>query len=309
MNNLKSGESDFTGGNQKMSTIINFLKNHAMLLTIALCLISIGVVSCGKKDNKTNSKSITIKGSDTMVQLMSAWAEGFKKTNPGIDVSVTGGGSGTGIAALINGTTDICAASRPLQDKETDQAKQKNVTPKEYIVARDGLAVMVNKDNPVKELTMEQVKKIYTGVFKSWKEVGGPDQPITVLSRENSSGTYVFFQEHVMNKEDYTKDAKLMTATSTIVQTVNSDKWAIGYGGIAYALAGGVKIVDVKKDANAPAVTPSDKTVLDGTYPIARPLYLYFNGEPKDNMKAFLDYCLSDAGQKIVKEIGYITVK
>jgi phosphate transport system substrate-binding protein len=263
---------------------------------------------CGRKDS-TNKKSVTIKGSDTMVQLMGSWAEGFKKANPGIDISVTGGGSGTGVAALMNGTTDICASSREMQEKEKQQAKEKNIAPKEYVVARDGLAVFVHPDNPVKELTMEQVKKIYTGAYKNWKEIGGPDQTITVLSRENNSGTYVFFQEHVLNKEDYTKDARLMTSTSAITQSVSDDKWSIGYGGIAYALAAKVRIVNIKKDANAPAVTPSDETVLNGSYPIARPLLLYFNGEPKDQLKAFLDYCLSPEGQKVVKEIGYITVK
>ncbi|MGH2574864.1 MAG: phosphate ABC transporter substrate-binding protein [Ignavibacteria bacterium] len=282
---------------------------HSLSIFVATVLISfLGVSGCARKDS-SNKKSITVKGSDTMVQLMSSWAESFKKVNPAIEVSVTGGGSGTGIAALINGTTDICASSREMQEKEKQQASQKNITPKEVVVARDGLAVFVNPENPVKELTMEQIRKIYTGAYKNWREVGGPDQSITTLSRENSSGTYVFFQEHVLNKQDYAKEVRLMTSTSAIVQSISDEKWSIGYGGIAYALAGKVKILNVKKDDTSSAVTPSDETVLNGTYPIARPLYLYFKGDPKDNLKTFLDYCLSADGQKVVKEVGYITVK
>jgi phosphate transport system substrate-binding protein len=294
-----------------MLNYINHLKKHSLGISLALLIIfSLTLTGCGKKDTTTQTKkSITIKGSDTMVQLMSSWAESFKKKFPEVEVSVTGGGSGTGIAALLNGTTDICASSREMQEKEKNQAQQNKVTPKEFIVARDGLAVFVNKDNPINELTMEQIKKIYTGAYKNWKEVGGPDQPINALSRENSSGTYVFFQEHVLAKQDYAKEVRLMTSTSAIVQSVNSEKFSIGYGGIAYALSGGVKIINVKKDDSSTAITPSEKTVLDGSYPIARPLYLYFNGEPKDNMKSFLDFCLSDEGQKVVTEIGYIKVK
>lgn len=277
----------------------------ALFLITSFSLLGLG---CSKRDSK-NKNLITIKGSDTMVQLMSFWSEGFMKVNPGIEVSVTGGGSGTGIAALINGTTDICASSREMQDKEKKMAEEKKIAPKEFIVARDGLAVFVHPENPITELTMEQVRKIYTGTVKNWKDVGGPVQPIIALSRENSSGTYVFFQEHVLDKQDFAKEVRLMTSTSAIVQSVGDDEWSVGYGGIAYAHAGKVKIINIKKDENSPAVIPSAQTVLDASYPIARPLYLYFNGEPKEQLKTFLDFCLSSEGQKIVKEVGYITIK
>jgi phosphate transport system substrate-binding protein len=287
-------------------------KNRFTLYLLIIVVSSLFIVSCARRNQQTtsgNKKSITIKGSDTMVQLMSSWAENFKKKNAEADMSVTGGGSGTGIAALQNGTTDICASSRDLNEKERKGFQDKGVKISETIVANDGLAVFVHSSNPVNELTMEQVKKIYTGVYKNWKEVRGPDLPIVPLSRENSSGTYVFFQEHVLDKQDFAKSVRLMTSTSAIVQSVNGESGSVGYGGIAYAHAGGVKVIKIKKDENSPAVDPSESTVLDKSYPVARPLYLFTNGEPQGNMKAFIDYCLSPDGQKIVGDIGYIKVK
>lgn len=278
-------------------------------LSVFIFLLAIG--GCSKRDKQTslNKKSFTIKGSDTMVHLMSTLAEAYMKKNSGMQVSVTGGGSGTGIAALINGTTDICASSRDMQQKEKDDAKSKNINPVEKIIAYDGIAVIVNPDNPIKEMTVDQIKKIYTGVTKSWKDLGGPDETITILSRESNSGTYVFFQEHVLNKENYAPTVKLMPASSAIVQSVSSDKWSIGYVGLGYTKDAKVKIILVKKDDKAPAIAPSHSTVLDKTYGIARPLYLYFNGEPEGSLKSFLDYAISDEGQKIVDETGYVTLK
>lgn len=287
------------------------MKNATFKLTVLFLVLSLFALGCSKKDkgNTQNKKSVTIKGSDTMVHLMSTLAEAFMKKNPEVQVSVTGGGSGTGIAALINGTTDICASSRDMQQKEKDQAKEKNINPVEKVVAFDGIAIVVNPDNPVKDITLEQLKKIYTGAYKNWKELGGPDQAINVLSRESNSGTYVFFQEHVLNKENYAPTVKLMPASSSIVQSVSSDKWSIGYVGLGYTKEGNVKVVPVKKDANGAAVMPTHETVLDKTYSIARPLYLYFNGEPSDNNKVFLEFATSPDGQKIVEETGYITLK
>ncbi|RPI14559.1 MAG: phosphate ABC transporter substrate-binding protein [Ignavibacteriae bacterium] len=273
-------------------------------------ILSASIVGCGRKQNNSvNKKSITIKGSDTMVHLMSTLAEEFMKKTPGAQVSITGGGSGTGIAALLNGTTDICASSRDMQEKEKKQAQEKNINPVEKTIAYDGIAIVVHPENPVKEFTLEQIKKIYTGAYTNWKEVGGPDQPISILSRESNSGTYVFFQEHVLNKEDYAKSVRLMSASSAIIQTVTEDKWSIGYVGLGYTKDAKVKILPVKKDANSPAVSASHETVLNKTYSIARPLYLYFNGEPTGNSKIFLEFCESPEGQKIVEETGYITLK
>lgn len=281
-------------------------------LTILLLILFVfGAAGCAKKDktDSKNKKSVTIKGSDTMVHLMSTLAEAFMKKNPEVMVSVTGGGSGTGIAALINGTTDVCASSRDMQPKEKDQAKEKNKNPVEKVIAFDGIAIVVHPDNPIKDISMEQLKKIYTGAYKNWKELGGPDVPLTVLSRESNSGTYVFFQEHVLNKENYAPTVKLMPASSSIVQSISADKWSIGYVGLGYTKEGNIKVVPVKKDDSSPAISPTHATVLDKTYSIARALYLYFNGEPSDNNKIFLDYAMSPEGQKIVEETGYITLK
>lgn len=226
----------------------------------------------------------------------------------GTDISVTGGGSGTGIAAMLNGTTDICAASRQMKKQEFAMAEQKKITPIRYVVARDGIAVVVNPKNPVSTLTIEQLGKIFTGAYTNWNQVGGPDQPIIVLSRESSSGTYVFFQEHVLGKKDYTTNARLMPATSAIIQSVGEDAWSIGYVGLGYAVEAGnkVKMLAVKADDKSPAIVPSEETVVSGEYSIARPLQLYTNGEATGTIKEFIDYCLSPAGQKVVRETGYV---
>jgi len=262
-------------------------------------------------DAKAAGGYITVKGSDTMVHLASSWAEAFMGKNKGVEVSVTGGGSGTGIAAMINGTTDICAASRKMKPKEIKMAEEKGITPVEHVVARDGIAVVVNPANPVSVMTIEQIGKIYTGAYTNWSQVGGPDKPIIVLSRESSSGTYVFFQEHVLNKADYTTRARLMPATSAIIQAVSSDQWSIGYVGLGYAVEAGdkVKMLSVQAKVDAPAIAPSEETVTSGEYSIARPLQLYTKGEPTGAIKDFIDFCKSPEGQKIVVETGYVAVK
>jgi phosphate transport system substrate-binding protein len=278
------------------------------LLIAMVLLVAVQILGCSKQGDK---RYITIKGSDTMVHLVSSWAEAFMKKQPDIEVSVTGGGSGTGIAALINGTTDICAASRQIKEKERRQAEQRGISPKEIAVARDGIAVVVNSSNPVNELSMEQLAKMFTGAYTRWNQIGGPDEEIIVLSRESSSGTYVFFQEHVLKKQDYTQHAKLMPATSAIIQSVSTDKWATGYVGLGYALAAKdkIKIIAVKANENSAAVLPSEQTVKSGQYSIARSLYLYTNGQAAGTVKNFIDFCLSDQGQKIVRETGYVSVR
>ncbi len=274
-------------------------------------LMLLATASCSRQQNGSGKQQITIKGSDTMVHLASTWAEAFMEANPEVEVSVTGGGSGTGIAALLNGTTDICMASRKMKQKETDLAAQKGLRPTEFVVARDGIAVVVNPTNPVDALTLEQIKKIYTGEYSNWNKVGGPDEKIVVLSRESSSGTYVFFQKNVLQKQDYRQDALLMPATSSIIQSVSSDKGGIGYVGLGYALeaAGKVKMLGVKADDDAAPVVPSEETVDSGEYSIARPLQLYTAGQPQQAAKSFIDFCLSPEGQKIVRQTGYVPVK
>ncbi len=255
-----------------------------------------------------DSNYIIIKGSDTMVHLVSTWAEDYMKTNPKAEISVTGGGSGTGIAALLNGTTDICAASRSIKDKELKLAAAKNIKPREIVVARDGIAVVVNPVNPINSLSIEQIGKIYTGAYTNWKQVGGPDHEIIVLSRESSSGTFVFFQEHVLKMNDYTPKARLMPATSAIINATVEDKWSIGYVGLGYATDAGDKVKPLAVSDGGKAIVPSEATVKSGEYSISRPLYLYTNGEPTGRVKIFIDYCLGSAGQKIVRETGYISI-
>jgi phosphate transport system substrate-binding protein len=279
------------------------------LLALAVVTALALFIGCSRPASTPAHANIQIKGSDTMVNLVSAFAEDYMKANPNVGISVTGGGSGTGISALINGTTDICSASRSFKPEELDQAKQRNVNPVELPVGMDGLAVMVNPGNPIGELTLEQIKQIYTGAYKKWSDVGGPDQPIVVLSRESNSGTYVYFQEHVLNKADFTASARLMPSTGAIVQTLKDDKWAIGYGGVAYGENPQIKILKIKKTPDAPAVFPSEAAVHDGSYPISRPLFFYTNGQPAGELKRFIDWCLSPAGQKIVVESGYMTVQ
>ncbi len=283
------------------------MKNFFKAALLAVTVLGL-LTACGKKTAEV--KYITVKGSDTMVHLASTWAEEYMKLNPNTDISVTGGGSGTGIAALLNGTTDICIASRNIKQKEIDQAKSQNINPMEIAAARDGIAVVINPANSINVLTIEQIGKIYKGAYTNWKEVGGPDQKIVILSRESSSGTYVFFQEHVLNKADYTQQAMLMPSTSAIIQSVRQDKWAIGYVGLGYAskAKGAVKTLQVKDTAESGPVVPSVETVNSGAYPIARALHFYTNGTPAGEVKKMIDYCLSAAGQKIVLETGYVPV-
>lgn len=252
--------------------------------------------------------NITVKGSDTMVVLGQKWAETYMKTHSGQTVQVTGGGSGTGISALTNGTTDIAESSRTMKDAEKAAVQTKfNQPAKEIVVARDGVTVYVQKSNPLNELTRDQIKQIYTGKVENWKDVGGPDAKITVYSRENNSGTYVFFKEHVLENADYTPRAQTLPGTAAVVNAVARDKNGIGYGGAAYSK--GIKALKIKKDAASPAIAPSAQTVKDGSYVLARALFFYTRGEPTADIKAFIDWVLSAEGQKVVTEVGYFPVK
>jgi len=276
--------------------------------TVAL---AIGVVVCTVVafiPAKATAAAMTIKGSDTMVVLGQRWAEEYMKKNPRAMIQVTGGGSGTGISALINGTTDICEASRPMKDTEKKQLAEKaGAPPIETPVARDGLSVYVNDANAINELTMAQLKAIFTGKVKSWKELGGPDAAIIPYSRENSSGTYVFFKEHVLDNADYTPRAQAMPGTAAVVNAVVKEKFGIGYGGAAYAK--GIKVIKIKKDATSPAVAPSDATIKNGTYPLSRPLFFYTRAKPSPEIKAFTDWVLSPEGQSVVVKVGYFPIR
>ncbi len=252
--------------------------------------------------------TITVKGSDTMVILAQRWAETYMEANPDVTLQVTGGGSGVGISALINGTTDICNSSRPMKPSEREKLKQRyNSLGVEIKVAKDGLSVYLNEQNPVQELSLDQLKKIYTGKITNWKEVGGPDAKIIVYGRENSSGTYVFFKDNVLSGEDFTPSMQSLPGTAAVVNAVSKDKNAIGFGGAAYAK--GVKFAKLKKSAESPAYEPSEENVKSGNYPLSRFLYLYTRSKPTGAMKKYIDWILSPEGQQIVSKVGYFPVR
>jgi phosphate transport system substrate-binding protein len=239
------------------------------------------------------------------VILGQRWAETYMKANAGMTIQVTGGGSGTGIAALINGTTDICQASRPMKDKEKDdlKAKRSGAAAIETKVALDALAVYVNAKNTIAEISIPQLSKIYKGEIKDWKEVGGPAHAIVLYGRENNSGTYGYFKEHVLENKDFAAATQTLAGTSAVVSAVKGDPWGIGYGGIAYLE--GIKAIKVKKDDASPAIEPSLETAQSGKYPISRFLYFYTAGEATGTTKKFIDWVVGPEGQKIIEQVGY----
>lgn len=267
----------------------------AVVLVMALCLLSTSVFA---------GASITIKGSDTLVRLGQRWAEEYMKSHSDVVIQVSGGGSGTGIAALLNGSTDICEASRDMKEKEYNLAEKKGIHPYRVSVALDGIAVFLNEACPVQELTFAQLKDIYTGVTTNWEDVGGPDERIIVYGRENNSGTYAFFKEHVLDGEDFTPYTQTLPGTAAVVNAVAKDKNGIGYGGIAWAT--GVRYAAVAAKEGDEAILPTVESVSDGSYPISRDLYWFFNGKPEGELKKLVNWALSEAGQKVAADIDYI---
>jgi phosphate transport system substrate-binding protein len=257
--------------------------------------------------------SIQIKGSDTMVNLGQAWAEKYMEKNPTDFVAVTGGGSGTGLSSLISGTCDIAMSSRNIKDKEISLAKQKGINPYEIKVALDGLAVVVNPRNPVSKLTVDQLALIFTGKITNWKELGGEDKKIVILSREVNSGTHVYFKEYVLRKgdpnsrEEFAPDALLLPSSSGIADEVAGNSATIGYYGMGYICAK-QKAVLVAKDQNSEYIAPTIENVVSGKYPISRPLFLYANGEPHGLVKKFIDFVLSKEGQDIVLVTDFVPI-
>ena len=249
--------------------------------------------------------NITVKGSDTLVILAQKWAEVYMSKHPETKIQVSGGGSGVGFAALQNQQTDLCDASRKIKSTEIANCiKAFGKRPTEYKVALDGLWVYVHESNSIKELSLEQLERIFTGKVKNWKDVGGNDAPITVYSRENSSGTYEFFKEHVLKGKDFAASAQTMPGTSALVQAVSKDNSGIGYGGGAYAK--GTKALKIKKDDASPAIEPTEENVVNNTYPIWRYLFVYVNPNlDKGEVAAYLTWIRGADGQKLVKEVGY----
>lgn len=258
--------------------------------------------------------SIQIKGSDTMVNIGQAWAEAFGEKNAGTSVAVTGGGSGTGFSALINGTCDIAMASRTIKEKETALAKKKGFEPKEFKVALDGIAVVVNPKNPIEKLSVDQLSAIFIGAITNWKEVGGPDMAIVLLSREVNSGTHIYFKEHVLRKNDavstqeFAPGALLMPSSQAIADEVAQNVNAIGYYGIGY-VTDKQKVVSVARGADVEYIAPTQENIQSGAYPISRPLLLYTRGEPHGLVKNFIDFALSQEGQEIVKKLDFVSIQ
>ena len=272
----------------------------------------VGSTGCaGGSRSGGRPKPITVKGSDTMVILGQRWAETYMRGKPGARVQVTGGGSGTGIAALINGGTDICESSRPMKEKEKTLARNRHRKDvKEIPVALDGVAIYVHQSSPIRSLLQSQLKSIYTGRTTNWRELGWDDARIVPYSRENNSGTYVFFKEHVLGNEDFANEVQTLPGTAAVVNAVSKDTRSIGYGGIAYE--SGIRVVPIRGEESSDdsdAVPPSLDNVQSGRYPLSRQLFFYTVGEPEGEVKVFIDWVLSEEGQKVCQDVGYYPLK
>ena len=290
-------------------------KLHFLALTALVAALAFSFGACKKAEEKGTAETaagvsgtMQIKGSDTLLMLSQRWAEAFMEENPDAVVQVTGGGSGVGIKALIEGTTDVANASRPIKDKEREEATGKGVDVNEIAVAVDGVCFIVNAANPLTEITMGQLGDIYRGKITDWSAVGGSGK-IMCYGRQSTSGTYDFVKEHVLNKDDYRADIQEMQGNSLLCDSVARDKNGIAYVGYGYAAKrDDVKILAVKKDDASPAVAPTLDTVCSMEYPVSRYLFCYINGKAEGVTRAFLAFALSDEGQKIVEEVEYVAL-
>lgn len=294
------------------------MKNRSYLPLILLVLVVL-MSACQKQtagDPSSTGEYLYIenKGSDTMVNLALYWAERYQELHPEMRISVTGGGSGTGISSLISNTVDIANASRVIKDSEIKQAEQNGVEPYEIVVARDAIAVIVNPENPVNQLTLEEISAIYSGKIDNWKELGGEDRPIVKLSRETNSGTHVYFLESVIRLGDnedktiFSADTLLLPSSEGIIAEVRDNPNAIGYDGLGY-ITEEVKVIKVANVGSVNYVYPTIETVNSNQYPIARDLYLYTNGEPISFIKEYINWIFSDDGQSIVRDLGFVPVR
>jgi len=293
-----------------------------MKVNLCLILITILILTSGCSTQTTNTggdspstqfEAIENKGSDTIVNLALAWAEHYQEVHPEVRISVTGGGSGTGIAALINGTVDIANASRMIKPEEIEAAKANGNEPYEIIIARDAIAVIVNPENPISKLTLQQISDIYSGGIDNWKFVGGEDRPIVRLSRETNSGTHIYFLEEVLrlgDKENHTlfsTDTLLMPSSEGIGAEIRQNPNAIGYDGLGYVTED-MKVIAIAVDPDGEFVLPSAETVNNEKYPISRDLYMYTRGEPTGIVKVYLDWILGLEAQEIVNELGFVPI-
>jgi phosphate transport system substrate-binding protein len=279
----------------------------------------VAVASCGGGGGQTTAKPakaiIQNKGSDTMVNVAQVWAEEYRKAAPGVEVEVSGGGSGVGLAALLKGAVDIANASRDIKPSEIEQAeKNTGKKPVGFTVGFDALAVYVHKDNPLSEITVEQLTDLYAegGKTTRWSEIGVKipgvsDDTIVRVSRQSSSGTYEFFREHALGNRDFRMGSRDLNGSKEVVELVGGTPTAIGYSGMGYA-TGAVKMLKVTSKPGSPAIAPTVAAVHDKTYPLARSLHVYTLGEPQGAVKQYIDWILSDAGQKVVEDSGYVPV-
>jgi phosphate transport system substrate-binding protein len=281
------------------------MKLARMVFTL---LVSLALVACGgggerRQAATSKNKPLTIKGSDTMVILGQRLAEEYMKANPGSVVQVNGGGSGTGIAALLNRTVDLAQSSRPMKEEEKTKAKaQYGADVVEHAVALDALAVFVHSSNPVQSLTIAQVKDIFQGKVTNWTQVGGPNTPIILYSRESSSGTYDYFREHVLSKEDFAPRVQTLQGTAAVINAVGRDRNGIGYGGIAYAKE--VRPIAIAAEGAQP-VAPSEASVADGTYPLSRKLFFYYASNAPERVTKFAQWAVTPDAQALVTKVGY----
>jgi len=274
---------------------------YSFIAVLAFCATAVGFMWLP-------AEVITIKGSDTMVQLAQRWAEKYMKAHPGVQIQVNGGGSGTGISALINGTIEVCTASRPMKDSEKLKLRERyGSTGIEVRTAKDGLTIYLNTGNPVNELSFEQIKGIYTGKITNWKQVGGNDAEIIVYGRENSSGTYAFLKETVLDNEDYANTMQALPGTAAVVNAVKRDVNGIGFGGAGYAKD--VKETAVRHNAGDKAYKPTTEAIASGEYPITRFLYFYLRQKPGGETKEFIKWVLGPEGQQVVTSEGFFPVK
>lgn len=288
-------------------------------LIIVVLLLTLFLAACGSESpsdaaSVSQGSAIENKGSDTIVNLALAWAEAYQGVHPEVIISVTGGGTGTGIAALVNKTADLANASRKIKEEEINDAKANGVEPLEHTIARDAIAVIVNPQNPVSQLTLQQISDIYSGKYNNWTEVGGDDHPIVRLSRETNSGTHVYFLETVLrlgdsdNKTLFSTDTLLLPSSQGIIDEIRLNPNAIGYDGLGYVPAD-LKTIAIAEEAGGAYVLPAISTVNDKSYPIARDLYMYTNGQPEGDLKEYLDWILSPEAQQIVADLGFVPVK
>lgn len=289
------------------------MKSARFLLLVFLLF---NLIACDSSPSTSEPQALVYienKGSDTIVNLALAWAEAYQSIHPDVRISVTGGGSGTGIAALLNGTVDIANASRRIKPEEVEQAKVNGIEPVEFVIARDAIAVIVHPENPVSRLTLQQISDIYSGKINNWREVGGEDRPIVRLSRETNSGTHVYFLETVLrlgekeNKTLFSMDTLLLPSSEGIINEVRQNPNAIGYDGLGYVPAD-LKIIAVARTEAEPYVLPMIRTVNDKSYPIARDLYMYTAGQPQGAVSDYLEWVRSPEAQAIVAKLGFVPI-